>query len=352
MIGFIDWTESAISLYVFKKKDNGLSLSDSLSIPFEGELSDSFLSQLLKPGVERFYLSIPANLLSLREMTFPFSDRDKIKETLPYELEGILLGSSADYSFDHFVLDSSENSSRALAACLEKTRLKDIIDRFTSAGIDPALITSLDLRIFGNDMEKLLEQPDIEENHRIEAAQQEIMSPSLNLRQGDLSYTGDIDKTRKSLRLTGVLVLCLILVLGSYTAARYVFLRQETSLLSDTMNRLYRQAFPKETRIIDATRQFQGNLNTLKKKKDILVGIPVLDILLNIAETKKESIVLHEFRTEQDTISMKGTAAVFEDVDTFRKALSSSFSDVRVTDSTASPDKRVSFSMTMKERSS
>jgi type II secretory pathway component PulL len=351
VIGFIDWTENILNLFVFKKKGGKFSLSDSLSFPLEEGLNESLLSRLLKTGVDRFYLSVPVSLLSLREITFPFSDRDKIKEALPYELEGILLGSAGDYTFDHLVLNSSGDGSRTLAACMEKTKLKDIVARFTSAGLDPTLITCLDLRIFGNTMEMLLEQTEVEKDLRIEAARGELTHPSLNLRQGELAFTGDIDKTRKSLRLSGMLVLLLILVLGSYTSARYLFLKKENSLLSDKVNMIYRRTFPEDTRIIDAPRQFQGKMNVLNRKKDILVGTPVLDILLNITEIKNESIILIEFKTEQETISMKGTASVFEDVDTFKKALSLSFSDVRVTDSTSSPDKKVSFSITMKDRS-
>jgi type II secretory pathway component PulL len=351
VIGFIDWTENTISLYVFKKKGGEFSLSDSLSITVEGELDESLLSRFLKPGVERFYLSIPVNLLSLREITFPFSDRDKIKETLPYELEGILLGSAGDYSIDHSVIDTSENGSRAIAACMEKSKLRDVVDRFTSAGLDPVSITCLDLRVFGNTMENLLEQTEVAKELRIEAAQEELTHPSINLRQGELAFTGDMEKSRRSLRVTGVLVLLLILVLGSYTTARYLFLKKEHSMLTDNINLLYQKTFPEDTRIIDASRQFQGKLNSLNRKKDILVGIPVLDILLNISEIKNESITLDEFRTEQATISIKGTTSEFEEVDAFRKALSLLFSDVRVTDSTSSPDKKVSFSITMKDRS-
>jgi hypothetical protein len=86
MTGFIDWTEGKVSLYIFDRKANQYVHRDTVSVPLEGELNQSFLSELVKPNIDKLYLSIPVNLLSLRELNFPFSDKAKIKETLPRRL--------------------------------------------------------------------------------------------------------------------------------------------------------------------------------------------------------------------------------------------------------------------------
>jgi type II secretory pathway component PulL len=322
-----------------------------VSVPLEGELNQSSLTDLVKPNIDKIYLSIPLNLLSLRELNFPFNDKAKIKETLPYELEGIILGNTGDYVFDHYIIESSGDSSRVLAACIERTRLKEIIDLLASVGLDPASITSLDLRLIQNRIDELFEHPSFDDNTRREAAEEELSHPMVNLRQDELSYTGDINRLRKSFRITGTLLLILLLALGSYITLRYVFLKKENLSLTQRTTTIYRSVFPEETRIVDAPRQFSGKLNSLKSKKNTLISIPVLDILLEIARMDNENITLNDFKADKNSILIKGTTATFEGVDAFKNMLSASFSDVRVIDSKSSPDKKIGFSITMKETS-
>jgi hypothetical protein len=86
------------------------------------------------------------------------------------------------------------------------------------------------------------------------------------------------------------------------------------------------------------------------KKKAALLGIPVLDILLDIAKLKDKNITLHEFKADRENIIIKGTATSFEDIELFKNTLSSSFVSVKVLDSKASSDKKVMFTIAMKER--
>lgn len=351
MTGFIDWTEGNISLYIFERKGNQYVHRETVSVPLEGELNQSSISDLVKPNIDKIYLSIPVHLLSLRELNFPFNDKAKIKETLPYELEGIILGNTGDYVFDHYIIESSGDSSRVLAACIERVRLKEIIDLLASVGLDPAVITSLDLRLHQNRIEDLFENPSFDDNTRREAAEEELSHPMVNLRQDELSYTGDIDRLKKSFRITGTLMLILLLVLGSYASMRYVFLKKENLSLTQRTTSIYRRVFPEEARIVDAPRQFRGKLNSLKSKKNTLISIPVLDILLVISSMDDEKITLNDFKADKNSILIKGSATTFEDVDAFKNMLSASFSDVRVIDSKSSADKKIGFSITMKETS-
>ncbi len=348
--GFIDWTEGKICLYIFEKKGSDYILVDTVYSSFEDELNQNSLAPLAKTNIEYIYLSVPLNLLSLREMSFPFSDKNKIKDTISYELEGILLGNISDYSIDHVVTESLESGSKVLAVCIEKTRLKEIINTFSSVGLEPKVITSVDLRLSAGKPENLLEDPAFSEEIRAEAVREELLNPSINLRQKDLAYTGDIERTKKTFRSTAVLVLILLLILGADTTLRFRSLKKEHTLLTKEINTTYRNAFPADTKIVDAVRQFRGNLNLLMRKKAVLEGIPVLDTLLNIADLKDNNITLHEFTADEDNILIKGTTVSFKDVESFKNTLSSFFIDVKVLDSNASADKKISFTVTMKEK--
>ncbi len=348
--GFIDWTEGEICLYVFEKKGSDYILADTISTSFEGEVNPNSLDPLSKTNIEYIYLSVPLNLLSLREMSFPFSDKNKIKETLAYELEGVLLGNINDYSIDHIITESFENGSKVLAVCIEKTRLQKIINTFLSPGLEPKVITSVDLRLSAGKPENLLGDPAFSKEIRAEAVREELLNPSINLRQEDLAYTGDIERTKKTFRLTTVLVLVLLLILGADTTLRFRSLKKEYTLLTKEINTTYRHAFPADRKIVDAVRQFKGNLNLLMAKKAVLEGIPVLDTLLDIADLKDNNITLHEFTAEGRNILIKGATVSFENVESFKNILSSLFTDVKVLNSNASADKKISFTITMKEK--
>lgn len=356
MIGFIDWTEEKITLHTFNKKRGQYTLADSVSVPVEGRLNSSALIPLVRPGIERIHLSVPVNLLTIRELDFPFSNKNKIKDTIPYELEGMVLGNVSEYSIDYIIKDKSASvnlsatGSQVLAVCIEKTKLREILDLFSSAGLEPISVTSIDLRFSVKNIEILFESPSLGEKIRAEAAREDIANPLINLRQNEFVYKGDIDRIKSSLRFTAVLASVLLLLLSLDLTLKLTSLKKENNLLANEINSLYRKTFPDEKKIVDAIRQFKGNFNAIKGKKAVLGGVPVLNELLNIAGLKNKNITLDEFSADEERIIIKGSAASFENVDAFKNTLASSFKEIKIIDSVASPDKKIHFSIIMKEK--
>lgn len=349
--GFIDWTEKEINLYFFEKSGHSFELIDSTSVPVEDELNPEQLIPFLKRGMDNTYVSVPIDLLTLREMEFPFSDRDKIRDTISFELEGLLLGDTSDYSINHIILESLDTGSKVLAVCLEKERIRGIIDMFSAAGIDPRVITSIDLWLYGGRGENLLGKPISDKNVRAETARQELANPSINLRSGELAYTGDIEKFKKRLRLTAALVLILLVIIGINSTFRLNKAKDTHAFMQRKLHSIYRAVYPEDKKIIDVRRQFEGNLNSLKKKKEILAGVPILEMLLDIAKQGNQNVTLHEFNSDANNIIIKGTASSFEDVETMRNSLSAKFKTVKVMDSSATADKKINFTIVMQERS-
>ncbi len=349
--GFIDWTENSLNFYLFEKNGKQYKLINSSSFDIEGNPGPEILGSLPKEEIEKIHLSIPFNLLTIREQSFPFSDKDKINESLPYELEGVLLGSPGEYTIDHINISSENNLSNVMAVCIEKSKLNEIIETFSTAGLDPKIVTSLDLRISNGDIEELFNAHVSDTDIRSAAAEKEILGPSVNLRQEELAYTGDIVKLKKSFRLTAALILALLLIVGANTSLKLIHLNKEHAFLSNEMVNIYKRVFPEDRKIVDVKRQFNGNLNTLKKKNAALASISVLDILQEIASQKEISgINLHEFSADGKNVIIKGTANSFEDVESFKNALSQSFQNAKVTDSDSTVDKKINFTIIMQEK--
>jgi len=344
-LGFIDWMEGKLNFCIFEKKGSQHTLIDTKSVLFEGELNQSHLKPFLGGNIEYVYLSIPASHLSLRRLKLPFSDKEKIKDTLLFELEGILLGDVKGYSFDYLVSGSTGNGSEVLAACIEKTRLKDIISIFSSVGLEPAIVTSIELQF----LRYAETVPELSVEKREEAVRNELANPTINLRKEELAYKGDIERISKSMRLTAALIFVLMLIFSSVAAIKLMFLKRENNSIKNQIRIIYQNEFSKET-IVEPVRQVKGHLNSMKEKEAILIGMPVLDTLLNIANLKNKDITLNELSIKKEGILIKGIAQSFENVDEFKNTLASSFIEVKVTDSRTLPDKKIIFSIIAKER--
>lgn len=351
-IGFADWTGEELHFYTFQKKGSSLKLEGTRTISLQGEPEQSALAALKTAGMNELYLSLPAALLSLRELEFPFADEKKISDTIAYELEGLLLGDTEDYCIDHIVTESYDNSSKVLAVCMEKTKLDGIIRTFTAAGLEPKVITSLDLRISGNNYDRILQGQTEDKTVRSDSAREELIHPSINIRRGELSFTGDIKRFVKISNISALLVLFLLILFGVNLTLRYKLLNKEHNLLMSQVEGSFRSAFPEETKVVDISRQFTSNVNILKNKKAVLAGIAPLDMLKSITDITDDLATLDEIRADGDNIVIKGIVPEFKDVEVLKNSLSASFDNVNVTDSTSTTGDKISFTIVMKEKAS
>jgi type II secretory pathway component PulL len=304
----------------------------------------------MKPA--EVYLSVPLDLVTFRELSFPFSDKSKINDAIPYELDGILLGDINNYLIDHIIVDTTDSGSKVLAACLEKSKLQEIIAIFSSLELEPKIVTSLDLRLSKGKSDELFIAPVTDKKIRSDAAGQELLNHSINLRQDELSYRGDIERFKKNLRLTAILAIIISTILSASSIFSFVNLDKENKSLNENIQGIYRRVFPEDKKIIDAARQFKGKMNMLLKKKEALAGIPVLDSLRDIALQKKRRITLHEFNADGKNIIIKGAAESFEDVESLKNTLMSGFKGVKVIESATSADNKIIFTILMQDRTS
>ncbi len=348
--GLIDWQKDSLTLYIFDKRGSRYELSDSNTVPLENGFTAEALASLVITDVKTVYLSIPSDELTIREQDFPFSDDAKIRDTINYELEGILLGSVNDYTIDHIVIESTDLNSKVLAVCLDNSKLNEIIETFSTAGLEPKVVTSIDLAVSKGNIENLINIQSADSSVRAEAAASEITSPTINLRQGEHAYTGDIDRLKKKSRSTAALVLVFLIILASVATLRFLNVKKDNESLSKQMQTIYKRVFPEDRKIVDIERQFQGNLNALKKRKAVLVGIPALDILKDVTLKSNRKVTLSEFNADGNNILLRGTAKSFKDVEAIKNSLSASYSNVKVTNSKSTADKKIDFTIIMKDR--
>ena len=108
--------------------------------------------------------SFPANQALYRNIRVPFTNKKKIVQILPYELEPTLPFPVEDLTIDFHTINISENADHTdlIAAGIEKTVLENYIDTLASFKIEPEIITisgyypALCLAKFANVPEKWL----------------------------------------------------------------------------------------------------------------------------------------------------------------------------------------------------
>ncbi len=348
---FIDIKDGELDTYIFEVKQGGYEIKDSKKYPMT-EKHDFSIDRATE-DIENAYLSLPLSSLNFRVIDLPFSDKDKVREVLPFELEGMILGGSDKVIFDNIILGASDNRYHVLAVYIDKTVIKDILEKLKSYNLDPEFITSIELKNMLKDfsLAKLLTPPvELEDKYRLALAIEEIKTPTINLRRDEFSYTRDIEKMKKSLRVTAVLVILLILALTSDLLLKIVSTRHEIASLKNEMRKNYRKIFPEEKNIMNELYQLKAHMKELKNKEEFFIGVNPLNLLLNISQIDKQGIVFNEVIADRGKLTLKGEAPSLSDIQKIKVKLERLFDDVNISDSRASTQGYMLFTITAKER--
>ena len=88
---------------------------------------------------DRFVIQIPDKAVFFRNLTMPFKDRKKIRQTLPFEMETLVPLPVEDLVTDFMSTDSSD-SARVLTASATRQSIEDFLAMLQSFGIVPDLL--------------------------------------------------------------------------------------------------------------------------------------------------------------------------------------------------------------------
>lgn len=109
------------------------------------ELIQNALKKIMSKtkNIDQIRLAIPSAMVILKELTVPFTDPDKIRMILDYEIESMLPFSIDDAVFDFIITqqNKTEKSSQILVAAVRNQDLQKIINQCTAANIEPTNIT-------------------------------------------------------------------------------------------------------------------------------------------------------------------------------------------------------------------
>jgi type II secretory pathway component PulL len=347
---FIDIKEGEVGTYLFEIKQSKFEIKENKKYPMP-EKYDFYLDGMAE-DIENTYLSLPVGSLNFRVIDLPFTDKDKIREVLPFELDGMTLGGSDGVIFDDVILSTSGDTCRVLAVYVEKHTMRNILEKLKSYHIDPVFVTSIELKNMLKDFSpaKLLAPVELEDGDRVALALEEMKTPTINLRRNEFSYTQDIEKVKKSLRMTAVLLISLMLVMSSDILVKILSARHEITYLKNEMRKTYQEIFPQEKNIVNELYQLKAHMKELKNKEQFFVGVDPLNLLLKLSQVDRQGVIFNEVMADGENFTLKGEAPSLSDIQKIKVELGRFFDDVNISDSKASAEGQMLFTITAKER--
>lgn len=347
---FIDIRDADLSIYEFELRKGVYELKNKSHHPLSGDLN--FSVDMFPGGAEETYVSLSLSRLNFRMLELPFSEKERIREVLPYELDDMILGGSNKVVFDDVVTGQLNNKYQVLAVYIEKAAIEEILRALQTFGLDPVFITSLELREVVKDFsfDRLLSPPEMEDEKRIHLAAEEMKSPTINLRRDEFAYTRDAEETKKSLRVTAILAILLTVVLSADVLLKIISARNEIALLKNEMRKTYQEIFPDEKKIVNELYQLKAHVKELKNKETIFVGVDPLGILLKLSEIDKQGVIFTEVTADRDNIILKGEASSLSNVQKVKDLLEDIFVQVNISESKSSTQGKMLFTIATKER--
>ena len=146
-ITFIDLRERTLSVHLMEDNGKGFRVSDTVTSPIAED--GHFSLDIPAENKEETYLNLPLSLLNFRIMEFPFQDRERIREVLPFELDPLVLGGAAGIVFDACILSENKKGKyRVMVVYIAKEILRKIVERLKEYSLHPKIITLLMLQRF------------------------------------------------------------------------------------------------------------------------------------------------------------------------------------------------------------
>jgi type II secretory pathway component PulL len=306
-LGFVRKSEDTFLLYIFERSQDGYSLLEKKEL----KPGDAYLTDLTG-RLDIIYLDVPSKHIHYRILKLPFSDREKINDIIPFQLEGMIAESIDSIVYDFMILDKVEDNFRIVVVFALRDYLKQMLDTLSIHGIRPEVITSVEsfralsegsaekLALAGS--EALSEETAVQTMTLIFATQ------TINLAQGELSYRKDVERAKRHFRVTAVLVLVLAVLLAAHFLLDAGNMRMREKGLKQDMIKMYSRLIPGDKKIIDPLYQLKSQMKQIEWKNQEINDTRPLAVLDKVAESWKSGRSAESIKITPDLITLTGEA--------------------------------------------
>jgi hypothetical protein len=301
--------------------------------------------------IDDWHVSLPLSILDFRILSLPFSDPATIAKVIPHELDNLIFGGSQDVVSDFVVLKNLEKGSEILVVYLKKKPLQGLLDALSRAGIDPRVVTSVELRaVLDASPEGIAEfvtgRTGITHEGRLSAVKAELKDlPLVNLRSGRFSYRRGTEQLWKAARITAALLFALGVLIQSLIGIGTITARTESSSIKETLRKEYSQLFPQERKVSDELYQLKSHVKGLRDKRTGLIGAAPLRVLKMMSESRVQGTYLTEVTIDPISVVVRGEAPSVAGAESLKSRLAPYLSDPSVSDIRPITEGRTSFTL-------
>lgn len=331
-----DYLHSGLSLYTFDAKSGKFIYSEEITP------SPDLRQRIAEKKIEEFYLSLPLSMLSFRILNLPFSDKKKITEVIPFELQSLIMENVDDIVFDSVCLGKEDGGFNVLVVYIEKSRFGSLLSVLSNAGIDPVITGSIEIGYILKETtdpvqitERLIdyaERADIKIEEKKDFISEELKNPTINLRTGAFEFRGDTEKFSRAFRVMTFLLIVIAIVIDLDISFRILRDRKDITVIRREMKRSYSELFPSEKKITDEIYQLKAHLKEVREKRDLVGGVRVTEFLLKLSQMRSGGIVFHEIGVSTEGLSLKGEAASIDEINNLKTVLLGVIQEINTSD--------------------
>jgi len=296
------------------------------SSPVAENLED-LMNKLDRNRVLRLYIGIDA--FSLRKTVLPDLDRDKMKEILPFEMEGLFLSPSSALVFDFYPIRPAEKGMECLVFALKKETAEKYIAPFVKAGLNiVSLSPAWDDRIseYGSD-------------------EGVFYKTALNLVPEGLTGEKKKRKVMDVYQTAFIYAIAVLMVFMTGLSFRYYLILKKEARIKKEVSAVYAGLFPGQRMPPDLYYGVQSKLVELKQNYKVFKGIEVLGILKSVSESSGEGVRVKEINMDGNKATLKGEGSDYSAVEQLRNNLKKGFGDVQLLETRNMPDGKSGFAI-------
>ncbi len=318
--GFVEKKEGRFFLSLFDNKQNGFSFREKREL----QSGDAYLSGIIEK-MDTIYLNVPLQSLHFRVLALPFSDKNKIRDIIPFQLEGMTVESIDEIVYDFEVLGKDDDKFKVAVVFANKKVLKGLYDSIAEYGIKPNVITNIDIyeALSSASARSLSEAEELKEPESQNVMASALSRHVIDLARGEFFYRGDIEKAKGYLKFSLFLAFIIYILLSLHLVIDMKNISSNNDHIRNEMNELYRQLVPGEGKIVNPLYQLKSHRKQIELRAGELKDVQPLEVLRSISEIWNKTGVADSLMIASDLITIKGEAASVRDVQAIADSLGS-----------------------------
>ncbi|GBD98511.1 hypothetical protein BMS3Abin07_00526 [bacterium BMS3Abin07] len=343
--GFVEKREDRFLLSIFEKEQAAFVFRES----HELKTDDAYLSGIIGK-LDKIYFSMPLKHLHFRILKLPFSDKQKINDIIPLQLEGMTVGNVKDMIYDFVVTGKDEDNYSVAVVFTDRASLRRQIDALGVYGIKPEVVTNVDIYtvLSGGRPEELAGVVELTEKEVVDIMSGILSDGFIDLAKGEFSYSGDIERAKNYFRFSAAALIVIYVLLSIHFLFEIRNLSAGQRDVKQAMNELYKQLVPEDRKIINPLYQLKSKRKEINQRAKELNDARPLHVIRSIAEAWENKGVAESISIDENYITVKGEAGSVSDAQDIADSLRQRFGAAPVIETEKTTGGKVGFTIQLK----